>query len=68
MISEGVMHQIAGAKSGGKKGSRSPEKIFRPALRFVNRARRLENPAKAAGRHRRQSAEGAVLFLTFDQV
>ena len=67
MIREGVVHEIAGAKPGGEEGPREAPVIRPPALRFVDRPGRHEDPSEGRYRRRRQAAKRRVLPLQLDQ-
>jgi hypothetical protein len=67
MIGEGVVHEIAGAEPGGEEGPRKAPVVRTPALRFVDRARRYEDPAESRHRRCRQAAKRGVLPLQLDQ-
>ena len=68
MIREGVVDEIAGAKPGCEEGPRKAPVIRPPALRFVDRPGRHEDPSESRYRRRRQAAKRRVLPLPLDQL
>ena len=68
MVGKGVVHEIAGAKPGGKERPREAAVIGAPAFRLVDRSGRGEDAAQRRHRHRGKPAKRRVAPLQLDQL